>query len=321
LIRFQIGIAALLSGLFCFAVSAKADHRASVVTIRSGVWVKWENSAGKFDTYAIGPIRVRGSKIGTGDLPPARLLINGPGKLRFQFVASEDSLLEAAAFGVGRIDPDGGQYQILVSTYTGGAHCCTQMDLLELRAGKWADVQVGLWDGDELGSFPADVDGDGIPDFVTRDNRFLYVFAGYAGSSQPPRVIDVRRGKARDVSFEKRYQSLFQRDLDTAMSGCLQHENSACAAFAADAARLNRFAWAWPIVLANYDHDVDGGSDWLYTRCDVKLLHGACPDGHETKSVDFPHSLTQFLVDTGYLSPPHRRVGHSKTFAPAWVNN
>ena len=68
---------------------------------------------------------------------------------------------------------------------------------------KWVAVEVGSFDGD--GDFLEDLDGDGLAEIVTVDNRFLYEFDCYACSAAPLQVLTVRRGKVVDASAEMQF--------------------------------------------------------------------------------------------------------------------
>jgi hypothetical protein len=212
-------------------------------------------------------------------------------------VQGEPTGSPSASFGIGRVDASAQGEQIVFSTFTGGAHCCDLIKVLELRNGAWTTVDVGKWDGDTLGDFPADVDGDGIADFVLRDDRFLYAFSSYADSRSPPVVIDVIDGKAVDVSASPRFRTVFQKHFDQMQKDCSAHSNSACAVMLADAVRIGLFDQAWQFMLANYDQS----STWdLPTRCLVTRVGGNCPQGQELHPSGFPQAIQWFLEDNGY---------------------
>jgi hypothetical protein len=264
-----------------------------------GVIAHWEGAAPQ--SYVVGQLALtwRTAPSPINDVQPV-LEITGPGAARYRF-APGAGIRTSAYFGVGLVDPKGGPDQVLVSTDTGGAHCCTQIDLLEQRGGLWTRVKVGTWDSDPSKPFPVDVDGDAVPDLVMTDNRFLYTFASYAGSSAPPQIINVIAGKVADVSRAPRYRVIFQADMDKAKAGCLAHNNGACAAFVADAKVLGVNDWAWPIMIANFDPTATD----LYSRCAVATIKGECPPGHDVKPINFPQSLAWFLTDTGYSGPAY----------------
>ncbi len=206
--------------------------------------------------------------------------------------------IPSADFGVGHLDFRTPTDQVIFTTYSGGAHCCTKITVLELFKGRWYKIDLGAWDGGPLAEFPEDVDGDGWPDIVLHDDRFDYAFAPYSESFKPPRIFNIRQARAIDIGHAARYDKLYEADMDQARAGCVQHKNAACAAFVADATRLGRHDWAWRIMLANYNRS----SDWDFpTKCKVALVNESCPAGRAEQFRTFPDALEWFLTDKGYV--------------------
>ena len=206
----------------------------------------------------------------------------------------------SANFGIGKLDAGSTTEQVILSTFSGGAHCCTDVKVLTLTGGGWKTVEFGAWDGDGLSAFPADIDGDGYADFVFSDDRFAYAFTDYADSYMPPRIFQIHGTEAMEFSQSKSFHMLFEKDMHEAEGGCIKHNNGACAAYAADAARLGQFDRAWDMVLKNYDPK----SDWIYpTKCNAAVGEsGRCPKDQEVKFANFPDALMWFLADTGYIA-------------------
>jgi hypothetical protein len=206
----------------------------------------------------------------------------------------------SALFGIGHLDAAKTTEQVILSSYSGGAHCCTDIRVLALGDGGWKTIELGSWDGGGIAGFPTDIDGNGYADFVFSDNRFAYAFTDYADSRMPPMIYEIRGGAAVDVSDSGRYRALFEKDMQETQAACEDHNNGGCAAYAADAARLGMFDMAWDAVLKNYDPK----SDWDYpAKCNVERTDGVCPDNAETKFANFPEALMWFLEDTGYIKP------------------
>jgi hypothetical protein len=244
--------------------------------------------------------RVEGS---THEATPV-LTVVAPDGVKIEARALKDpSFFASASVGVGRVDPSAPGLQVILSAFTGGAHCCDEIKLLEMHDGAWRVIEVGVWDGEPLHRFPIDVNGDGRPDFVMADNRFLYAFDCYACSGAPPQIIDVVDGKVVDVSTSPSFKPVFRRDYLAMKKDCAKHQNSACAAMVADAARLGVFAEGWAFMLAHFERN----ADWDYpARCRRPGPKGACPKGEEIKPADYPQALRWFLEDNGYLP---RRAG------------
>ena len=208
--------------------------------------------------------------------------------------------IPSARFGIGRLDPTSSTQQVIFTSYTGGLHCCTKITVAELVDGAWRKVQLGMWDGDPLREFPRDVDGDGTPDFILKDDRFDYAFAPYTESLKPPRVFNIEGAKLVEVGHLPRFDTVYEADMNLAHAGCMKHKNAACAAFVATASRLGRREWAWRIMLSNYRQS----TDWNFPmKCKVQRTRDVCPPGQSEQFREFPDALAWFLTDTGYVKP------------------
>jgi hypothetical protein len=77
---------------------------------------------------------------------------------------------------IAELDPANATPEVVVSFYTGGAHCCSDTKVLTQAKGgsSWQTVKLGELDGGPLTA--ADLDGDGRYEFESRDNAFLYTF-------------------------------------------------------------------------------------------------------------------------------------------------
>lgn len=217
------------------------------------------------------------------DMPPLSLQGQGAGD-----VARAD-------FTVMKLAPKQ-QPSVVFTSYSGGAHCCVEVQVAQPSGKAWKKINLGSWDGGGIEA-PRDVNGDGIADFVFVDNAFLYAFDSYAASWAPPLVMNVANGKGVNVSAAKRYAALNRADMEKTKPECAKHQNGACAAYVADAARIGRFDEAWTFMLANYDKK----SEWTYpARCNGAKVDYQCK-GTETKPKDYPEALRWFLEDNGYI--------------------
>jgi hypothetical protein len=107
---------------------------------------------------------------------------------------------------VADLDLDG-EPEVLVDTFSGGAHCCLTTRVLtwdgtgyQPRDVAWRDVGYAL----------RDADGDGRPELVGADPRFSAVFTAFAASAFPPRVLQVEKGATVDVT--RRFPKLVRAD-------------------------------------------------------------------------------------------------------------
>ena len=254
-------------------------------------------------TYLIGGMTLTlSSQVGAGGVVTPMLHVTTANGQQFDAPGKPGTAPASASLGVGRIDPYSNAYEIILVTYTGGAHCCTDIQVLDCYGGAWRALDLGGFEGG-LSAFPKDLDADGGGDIVVTDDRFAYAFASFADSYLPPRVFSVARGAVTDVSATGRFGPLFQTDIQDAQKSCLAHNNGGCAAFVADAARLGQAGQAWPIMLANFNRQ----SDWrLPAGCRSAAPDGACPAGQTVTFDNYPDALNWFLANAGYVAPAWR---------------
>jgi hypothetical protein len=111
-----------------------------------------------------------------------------------------------SAVKVGDLDGDG-EPEVLVDTFSGGAHCCVTARLLtwdgtgyQPKDIEWGDVGYAL----------RDADGDGRQELVGYDPRFSAVFTAFAASAFPPQVLQVNKGATVDVT--RKFPTLVRAD-------------------------------------------------------------------------------------------------------------
>jgi hypothetical protein len=93
-----------------------------------------------------------------------------------------------------------------------GAHCCSWWRVYRYDASRKTYRPVNRFWGN-TGAAPSlrDVDGDGRPELVSRDDRFAFRFgAGYADSAYPIQIWAYDQGRFRDVT--RRFPGLIERD-------------------------------------------------------------------------------------------------------------
>jgi hypothetical protein len=244
------------------------------VTVKGPPPVKIDWS-GKPRVYHVGELSVSlAATRNKGGLAP-RITVSSPrqGTVSLVGEAAGEQAPSATVY-VMPLDPKADGPAVIFTSFSWGAHCCTRIDVLDPVGGRWVVVKTGSWDGDGLTEAPKDVDYDGTPDLVMRDNRFLYAFDSYAFSWAPPQILNVVGGKLSDVSASYRFSSVFFDDMAVATAECLKHSNGACAGYVADAARLGQVDTAWRVMLRVYDRT----------------------------SKTFPKDLAKFLADNGYIS-------------------
>ena len=207
----------------------------------------------------------------------------------FDFPTTEASIVQ--------IDANNVRPEVYFTSYSGGAHCCTLAIVATQVGQKWVAVPLGSFDGD--GDFLEDLDGDGLGEVVTVDNRFLYEFDCYACSAAPLQIHTVRRGKLVDVSTELQFlptHRAWLEGMEAAISPAQRWTSRGfLAGWVAASARVGKGSEAWAQLDAKWDHASDDGEE-------VCLTGGAfedCPR-RQRAVLKFPDRLKLFLEQNGY---------------------
>jgi hypothetical protein len=200
------------------------------------------------------------------------------------------------AVQIAEIDPANQTPEVVVSFYTGGAHCCSDTKVLTKAkdGSSWKTVEVGKFDGGPL--LATDPVGDGRYVFETRDNAFLYTFSCYACSTAPLRILAVENAEVKDLSADPKYLPAHQRHLKAMIASVPDDDvNGFLAGYVGEKIRLGEGKEAWEIMLAHYDKASESG----LKICDRPLDEaGTCPGS--LKQLSFPDALERMLNENGY---------------------
>jgi hypothetical protein len=230
------------------------------------------------------------------DVPVLEVLVGDRKVLEAVGVASGFSF-PATEASIADIDPDNAHPEVYFASYSGGAHCCMQVVVATEVGRRWQAVEVGAFDGD--GNLLEDLDGDGLAEIATIDNRFLYQFDGYAGSVAPLRVLAVRKGAVLDVSSEPRFlpaHSDWLARLEEGWTGRERWQSPGfLAGWVAARQRLGQGLAAWTELDANWDHEADAGEE----VCLIDKPVEDCPR-RQKATLKFPDRLKLFLEQNGY---------------------
>ncbi len=196
-----------------------------------------------------------------------------------------------------RLDPQApaDQPQVVLLTYTGGAHCCTIPEVFELTGGRWRDIVVGKVNGD-LGVGEPKRLADGWA-FILPDIAFDYEFQAHAFSVLPTQVLRVEQSKLVNDATSAAAKAILVPEIAQDRDACAQHANPSCAAYAALAGRTGHYTQAMAFVRAHYD---TASNEYPHQRCGDQVLYQDCPKGVEKPVKDFPEALDLFLHDSGY---------------------
>ena len=262
-------------------------------TVSQNAWIDWREGEVTPDFYVAG-MNIRIDAAVDDGLNLAVMTVTAPDGNAVT-IRGEATSKAAASFAVVQMDAASEARQILFSSFSGGAHCCTQAYMLEYTTNGWRTVDLGAWDGDVL-ALPQDLDGDGKKEFLLSDQRFLYAFSSYADSVSPPAIYAVQNGHFTDVSKEAKYRPAFERELNRMKSYCQQGSNGGCAGYVATAARVGKLEEAWRVMLASYSKD----NSWTFPApCKVTTTED-CPENEMSIFETYPESLQWFLGEAGY---------------------
>lgn len=205
---------------------------------------------------------------------------------------------------IAEMDPSNNFPEVIFSSFTGGAHCCNELQVLTFQpqTSQWKIVDVGFFDGGIDGV--EDFDQNGVYEFITRDNRFLYQYSSYAGSYPPIQILKLAGSEIKDVSKEPQFLPLHreavQRMWQTIeMAAREDYEvNGVLAGYMATKAILGEATSGWEIVQYRYDRS----SDWGLQECSTNYNDQGDCAGEWINYESFPDALREFLIEADYLS-------------------
>ncbi len=87
--------------------------------------------------------------------------------------------------------------EVLFNLFTGGAHCCFFSQIFRFTGAGYAGLTQ---DWGDPGFVLRDLNGDGLPEFVTGDARFAYAFGSFASTRFPPQIWRYGSGVLVDVT-------------------------------------------------------------------------------------------------------------------------
>lgn len=193
----------------------------------------------------------------------------------------------AKSLQVADLDGDG-EPEVLLDIFTGGAHCCVDTWIYRFTGATYTGTPVQWGD---VGYSLKDLDGDGIPELKSLDDRFAYAFTAYAGTWFPPRVWQFRAGTLTNVT--RKYPALIKAD---ARKGLREYRSKGgrkldlrgvIAAYVADEYLLGHGSTGWKLVTSARKHGRLGG------------LGKGDPWPHGKR---FAPALRKFLRRNGYIS-------------------
>jgi hypothetical protein len=207
---------------------------------------------------------------------------------------------EYARARAARLDPKAAALQVMISRFTGGAHCCMATWIVTSGQGvSWRAVQAETLDGGAYGL--EDIDGDGFYEMVNVDNHFLYAFSSYADSFAPIQISRLNGsnldGLTGGEAVMKRWrQDLAAMEFQARMDPALWSSNGFLAAWVANKVRLGEGEAGWKKMLASpWERETDFGPQTCRSGGEVDK----CPI-EDLETIAFPKALAGFLEENGY---------------------
>jgi serine protease Do len=226
--------------------------------------------------------------------------IGGKPAFDFKFADSDEFVQQGAAAGFARLDAATDEPQLVVTRYSGGAHCCTTTWIVTKPKGSAGYVLLQAETLDGEGYQFIESQGDGTLILTNPDNAFLYAFDSYAGSFAPLQYKRLVNAEFENISNRPETLSLRKQDLaylefHTTLDQTKWSANGFLVAWVATRIRLGFGEDAWTTAIENHDRNSEFGMQ----ECEGGKELEICPDDM-IKRVPFPKALATFLQETGY---------------------
>ncbi|TFI59340.1 hypothetical protein E2493_05745 [Sphingomonas parva] len=263
------GVTTLLRSLFflLFLFAVPASAAAPPATWPLEHFVQWQPEWGN-KTIEAGGLRVRTVMRRCGETRPVSEACS-PGSRYLVAVVSGGRMAtttlvgqpgSAAYLGIGKLTPDAKMSSVILISHSGASAGCVTIDLAVPEGRVFRSAKLAAEGSDslcavdpEMLEWPRDLAGRSRAEFVLRDTAFHCRFTSCAASRLPPRVIAFVHGDSVDVSRDPALAPLYRREMAAMRDACEQERDEAqgaCAAYAADAARLGLLSEAWTVIEA-----------------------------------------------------------------------
>lgn len=138
-----------------------------------------------------------------------------------RFCQPGDPSRKGASIAFERLDATG--TQLVLDLYSGGAHCCSIVQVFNQPAGggRWTKSSFDFGDP---GYRLIDLAHDGTDEFLSANDHFAYAFTDYAASGMPLMILRFSRGHFVDVT--RAYPGRIARDASMWMKAFEQQQRS-----------------------------------------------------------------------------------------------
>lgn len=227
-----------------------------------------------------------------------RLRIQSPGaslvipfaKVKCEACVAEGPNLLAGGhpLAVRDLDADG-EPEVILDTYTGGAHCCSVSVIFRKVGSRYLYSEA--WWGNP-GYRLADFDRDGRPELLTADDTFGYLFTSWASSGEPALIFHYAKGELANVT--RQFPKQVQADAD-------QYWRGAQELLAQEGGDARGVLSAWAADMANLNK-----ADEAFAKLDELAAAGKLGDNEQmgtAAGAAYVKALRAHLKQEGYLTP------------------
>lgn len=233
-------------------------------------------------------------------VPHLYLMLDGKPVITLKGVSSGSDWPQAEAI-IAELDPSNPYPELVFTTFSGGAHCCTHVLIATSSPDgtSWKALHAGDFDG---GINLADIDGDRRIELQVKDQRFDYMFASYAGSVSPPIIYQLQGAKLIDVTRQAPFRPFLRAkaerlDRRIAHIDNQDQRNGLLAGYVALKGLMGQGAAAWNVMMRAYDRKASEG----LTGCQAGYDDNGKCKAPQVRYPNFPKALEAFLKRTGYL--------------------
>jgi hypothetical protein len=187
------------------------------------------------------------------------------------------------------VDLDGGEPEVLLSLYTGGANCCFTWRVYRFTGGRY---RGSLFNSGNPGFRLANLDRRGTPEVRSGDGRFHYLFSSGAESFYPLRIYRFKAGHlvtiTRQFPYHLRQAEIRSWRLAARLWNSDLNPHTVLAAWAANKYLLGEGDEVWP-------------------RIERLIDEGTIESHVEGNGPPYPGALRAALRRFGYLTLPQKQ--------------
>lgn len=186
--------------------------------------------------------------------------------------------------------------EVVISSFSGGAHCCTTSVVLELQSGNINEIF--RLDSSECGISTEDIDGDGTKEISGCDDIWAYAYCAYAFSPLPTMLWAWDGAQFSVANLNPAYQQVFAHDIAMGMDILLEGLQS-------DALWSPECTALWLALPYLYQ------DKQTYARAALEFVYDNLPVSPENPDIDNGSDLWLSVLETAQSSALYQAVVQS----------